>query len=395
MLKIKKFTGINNVLPEERLLPDRVGRVALTVASNVDINNDGQVLRREGRQLALAGCFHNLFEADGFMLATNTDGDLVSIVGLVATVIRSAMGQDRIWYWQLPDGRVLFSNGLIAGIASAAGATSWGVPIPSGAGSMTPVAGGLPAGTYRASVTFVRTADGREGAPVYGAPFTLDADAGIMLTNLPTLAGHSANVYLTTANGEQGYLAGQAIGSMFSFTGGASDLALKCQTDFLAPAPVGILCAMWHSRTLVAVGNTLYASKPGMWEHFDLKRDWKMFDADITTVVPLQDGIYVGTKSELLHLKGSEWDKLEFNRVVDGPTVLGSGVPVRGEQILRSDAPGQDDAMICIADRQLVAGFNDGSIARLTQGVYETSVTEVIATFRTRDGIPQYVALPV
>lgn len=396
MLKIKKFTGVNNVLPEERLVPDKLGRAALTAATNVDINNDGQVQRREGRTLARAGCHHNLFEADGFLLATNANGDLVSIVGTTETVLLPAMGQDRIWYAQLSDGRVAFSNGMINGIASATGVSNWGVPIPSNAGgAMTPIAGGLPAGNYRVHTTYVRTTDGRESGPYYGAPFDLAADSGIMLTGLPVQAGYGINVYLTNGNGEQGYLAGQALGAMFTFTGTPNDLALPCRTDFLSPAPVGILCAVWHSRSLVAVGNTLYASKPGMWEHFDLRRDWKTFDANITTVVPLQDGIYVGTDSGLLHLKGGEWDKLEFNRVVDGRTVLGSGVAVRGEQILRGDGPGQDDAMICIADRQLVAGFNDGSVARLTQGMYETNVQEVAATFRVRDGIPQYVALPI
>jgi hypothetical protein len=50
--------------------------------------------------------------------------------------------------------------------------------------------------------------------------------------------------------------------------------------------------------------------------------------------------------------------------------------------------------MICIADRVLVAGFSGGNIIRMTEGRYTTAVTEVAATFRKVNGVPQYLAVP-
>jgi hypothetical protein len=51
-------------------------------------------------------------------------------------------------------------------------------------------------------------------------------------------------------------------------------------------------------------------------------------------------------------------------------------------------------ALVCIADGTLVFGYNGGSIWRFAEGTYRTTVTEVSATFRVIDGIPQYIAVP-
>ena len=52
-------------------------------------------------------------------------------------------------------------------------------------------------------------------------------------------------------------------------------------------------------------------------------------------------------------------------------------------------------AMICIAGAgYLYAGFDGGQPVNLTDGTYTTDATEVAATFRIVDGIPQYIAIP-
>ena len=50
--------------------------------------------------------------------------------------------------------------------------------------------------------------------------------------------------------------------------------------------------------------------------------------------------------------------------------------------------------MVCIAGGEIVAGFNGGQTASLTGDRYKTTTTEVCATFREVDGIPQYLAVP-
>lgn len=381
----KKFTGINNIAPTERLKASE-----LAAALNVDVGLDSELVRRAGFSVLDATAHHNVWEADGgFVLATKGTGDLVNTG--TGAILYPALGNTRVWYTDLADGRTTFSNGLICGVTDGATTTAWGVPIPPTLGAVTDVAGGLYPGDYQYALTYVRKSDGLEGGPLYAAPVTL-TQGGLTLMGLPQDPDYTINVYLSSHNGEQLFLAGNTATGVFAFTGENADLVLPCRTDFLSPAPVGTVSALWRGHALVAVGDTLYAARFGQPELFDLRRDFKQFPAAITLIQPVDDGVWLGTTEFLCFLQGTEFDKLQFNRVADGRVVLGSGVAVDGERVQKGDATGSGSAMICIVDGILAAGFNGGEIERLTEGRYVTAATEVSAAFREIGGVPQYVA---
>jgi hypothetical protein len=388
MLTFKNFIGINNVLPTERLKPNE-----LTVATNVDIGLDGEVRRRAGYTVVSEECHKNLWQAEGFMLAT-CNGDLKVVGG---SVLYPSLGVDRVWYCNLPDGRTAFSNGLISGITDGEFITPFGVPTPTSLGAVTELAGELFPGDYMYALTYVRLSDGLEGAPHESQPVSLP-DGGIFLSGLPVEDGYKINVYLSSHNDDGMYLAGSTLTSMFSFIGKNDALVQPCRTGGTGPAPVGTLTTFWRGRVLIADGSTLWASKPHQWESFDRRRDFKQFPDNITLVQTVDDGLYVGTETMLYFLSGTEFDKLQQVAVMRGRVVLGSGVSVSGEMI-RTDSgqgdgqnTGKGSAMICIANKTIVAGFNGGQVVKLTENRYETDVQEVWATFRTIDGVPQYVA---
>lgn len=388
MLKFEKFSGINNVLPSHRL-----SKSDLTQASNVDIGLDGEVSRRSGYSEVSALCHKNLWQADGFMLAT-VDSDLVKTTGAVQTSVYPSLGVSRVWYCNLPDGRTTFSNGLINGITDGTTTTTWGVPTPTGLGVLTDVAGSLFAGDYQYKLTYVRLSDGLESAPLDSQPVAI-ASGGIVLAGMPTLAGHKINVYLSSHDGAgPGYYAGSTTGGGFSFTGTNDQLVLPCQTGGLEPMPIGTVTAFWRGRVLVAVGPVLYASRAGQWELCEVRRDFKQFSAYITLIQPVDDGVFVGTEKELAFLAGDEFDKLTYRQVVSAATALGSGVEIRGELLQQREGSALGTSMLCIADGIVVAGFSDGQIARLTEGKYKTEAAEVAATFRMNGRIPQYIAIP-
>lgn len=389
MLTFKSFRGINNVLRPERLSAD-----ALQQATDVDIDVTGQISRRQGYARTSIEAHTNLFDAGDFLLSTvGLNGDLTAIAGEARTTIYPSLGHERVWYCGLPDGRVAFSNGLICGLTDGATATGWGVPVPSGVGSAMGIPGDLFDGEYRWQITYVRLSDGREGGPAYSEPVTI-TEGGIFLSGMPVLAGYRINVYLTSHNDGGAYLAGSTTNAIFSFTGKNDALVQPCRTDFCQPAPAGICPTFWRGRALIAERNVLYASRPNDWEAFDVRRDYKQFVDPITLVVPVDDGIYVGTEKELAFLAGNQFDALVYRRVVDGRTVLGSGVSVPGALVKQGEGAGQGAAMLCIADGRIVAGFNGGGIIRLTENVYHTDVTAVHAHFRDHNGTPQYLAIP-
>lgn len=381
MLTLDKFIGINNVQPGHRLKSTE-----LASATNVDIGLDGEIRRRRGYTQVSEVCHKNLWQAQGFMLAT-CNGDLVRTDGTTQAVLQESLGVDRVWYCNLPDGRTTFSNGLINGITDGVTAQAWGVPTPESVGAHTPVAGDLFPGSYRWAISYVRLADGLEGMLAYSGQIELET-GGILLTGLPEEPGHKINVYLS--NGEGFYFAGTTLGSSFSYLGANNALTLPAITEHAYPMPVGTVTAFWRGRVLVAQGNILWASLPHQWEHCNLRRDFKQFSAPITLVQPVDGGVFVGTEQELAFLGGQQWDQLAYVRKINGAVVLGSGVTVPGEEL---DASG--DAMVCIADGGIEAGLGDGSTRNLADDRYTTAVTEVAATFREVDGIPQYIAIPL
>ncbi len=386
MLTFEKFTGINNVQPGHRLKPTE-----LAVATNVDVGLDGELRRRQGYTQVSEVCHKNVHQAAGYLLAT-CNGDLVRTDGTTQTVLQESLGSDRVWYCNLPDGRTTFSNGLIHGITDGVTATAWGIPLPVSVGAATPVAGELTPGEYRWAITYVRLSDGLEGGASYSPAVDLP-NGGLLLMGLPEEPEHAINVYLS--NGEAFFYAGRAMGGSFSYLGKNDALVLPLRTDHLYPMPVGTVTAFWRGRVLVASGSVLFASLPHQWEHCDLRRDFKQFSAPMTLIQPVDDGVYVGTEEELVFLSGDQFDKLEYRRVVIGRTVLGSGVAVEAEYLRpREGGNYRGTAMICIADGGLVFGYNGGSIWRITEGVYRTGVTEVAATWRLQNGIPQYIAVP-
>lgn len=383
-MNLTAFLGLNNVEPPERLQPGE-----LVEATNVDVTNTGQLRRRAGLVVTSAGDYGNVFE--GLAQALATKGfDLIALPN--ETVLHAGLGATpRLWFCDLPDGRIIYSNGTVQGIASAQAVTSFGVPIPASLGDFVPFAGDLREGNYRWQLTHVRTADGVEGAPTYSAPVLVNT-GGFSLMNVPQIDGHTTNVYLTTADGEAPYLAGNTDGSMFAF-GGANELLIKpCYSDNLSPPPAGILHAFWRGRVLLASGRNLHASKPHQWELFDLEKDVRQFTADITLVQPVEGGIWVGTEHQLAFLEGTQFDQLQYKHVITGRVVLGSGVRVDGDQLKRGDGRANGHAMVCIADGMLVAGYGDGGAQRITEGRYTTLADEVRATFRKERGVPQYLA---
>lgn len=388
MLTFKEFTGINNVQPEERL-----GGSDLVRADNVDIGLSGELRRRMGFTEVSDLCHKNLCQADGFMLAT-VNGDLTAIhPGGARHVVSPSLGVERVWYANLPDGRTTFSNGLIHGTTDGLTGQDWSVPVPASLGAMASSVGSLYPGSYAYALTHVRLSDGLEGTPALAAPQPITS-GGVLLVGLPVLDGHKINVYLSSHDGEGFYLAGSTAAEAFMFGGPNNLLTLPCRTIGLSPAPVGTISAPWRGRVLVAQGSTLWASMPHAPHLFDLRRDFKQFASRITLVQPMNDGIYVGTDDDLIFLGGETFDQLTYTEKQLGPVVLGSGVSVPGNQLKMGDGRATGDAMICIAGGYLVAGLGSGQAYPLTSERYKTAATEVSATFRVIDGIPQYIAVP-
>lgn len=383
MLTFDKFSGINNVLPSERLKPRE-----LSEAVNVDVGLDNELSRRSGFQVANQTCHKNLWQGKGFMLATSS-GDLIAVDG---STLYPSLGIERVWYCNLPDGRTSFSNGLINGLTDGTTTTTWGVPCPEHQGIMLSQPGDLYPGEYRVKTTHVRLSDGLESGTTDYGPVEL-TEGGFLLSGLPELDGHKLNIYVSSHNDETFYLAGSTTSAAFSFTGKNDTLVLPCRTDNLLPPPIGTVTATFGSRVLIAQGKVLWATLPHQPELCDVRRDFKVFEDNITLIQSVSGGVYVGTTAALYFLQGDTFDTLRLSTAITSGVVLGSGVAVPGEKIQLGDGVGSGKAMICICGGYLTAGFGNGQTVQMTKDRYKTPTNEVAATFRIINGIPQYLAV--
>lgn len=387
MLTFAAFTGTNNVLPEQRM-----GGSDLLRAENVDIGLTGEIARRSGYTQASDQCHKNLHQAGNYLLATC--GSALTAIHPDGTrhVIHPALGPDRVWYCNLPDGRTTYSNGLIHGVTDGLAGVERSVPAPASLGAPDVAFGALHPGQYRYHLAHVRLADRLEGPAVSSGPIAI-AHGGLRLDGLPELEGYAINVYLSGQDGEGAYLAGTAASGSFDFTGHNAQLVLPCRTLGAQPFPVGTITAFWRGRVLVAQGGVLWASRPAA-PHLADWRDFKALGAPITAIQPVDDGVFVGTAQDLVFLAGTAWDALTHVPTRRGPVALGSGVAAPGDCLKLGEGVGAGAAMLCIAGGEIIAGFSGGQTASLTEGRYRTAAREVSAAFREVDGAPQYLAVP-
>lgn len=396
-MKVDRFTGLdnqNNGTEEESLAPG-----VLKQATDCYVDENGWMVRRAGFASASSGVYTSLWQGTSMQLAV-VGGDLVKVGG---STLAASVGSARMWFEELPDGRVIYSNGTAMGVINAAGTsrTAWGVPVPASVGTATITTGTLPPGVYRWCVTHRRTSDGLESGPAYSGTATITT--GIALSSLPTLADHTLNVYITTANGTEHFYAGNTATSSFSLTTAVSRVR-KCMTHYCkAPLSGGILPKFWRGRMLLAVGDTLYATKARTLHLFNVKEDGRRFGGTITMLEPVTNGIWVGTTEALYFLgTGNTFAELVMTRKIDGPVLLGSGAKVRGGALIRmgSNGPGLagdgNDGALCIANRAITACYVDGSCNALTDQRYlvSSSITSVAASVIESGPLSQYIAIP-
>lgn len=388
MLTFSGFTGINNTMPEARM-----GSSDLVIAKNVDAGLTGEITRRDGYTKIADTCHKNLWQAAGFMLATC--GAALTAIHEDGSrhIIHPSFGHSRVWYCNLPDGRTTYTNGLLHGVTDGMTGSDRTVSTPESLGSVDSVDdqhGSLFPGEYRYYLTYVRD-DGLEGAPIMSRPVNI-ALGSIDFSGLPAKAGYSINIYLSSLNGTEAYLAGNTVGRSFRVVGTNAMLTQMCRTLGAQPFPVGTITAFWRGRVLVAQGANLWASRP-MTPHLCDWRDYKPFEANITAVQPVSGGIFVGTTEDLFFLAGSNWDSLQLMSTRLGAVTLGSGASAPGHRLSTEGTPGE--AMVCIAGGRIVAGFGDGRTTVLTANRYSADFGEVWAAFREQRGVPQYMAVPV
>lgn len=167
----------------------------------------------------------------------------------------------------------------------------------------------------------------------------------------------------------------------------------------LSRPPNATALAYYNGRIYLASGRTLWATDLYSYNFVDKNAGYKFFEAPITMVGAVGDGVYVGTEEGLWFLDGPNWSQMKRRRVMDSPVVPGSMAMIPGElgnppQVPPgADTPAHVSLMFMTASGVCVGG-DGGEVTNITESkfFFPTSVSAA-ALYRRQDGANAYVAV--
>lgn len=371
MAEFKSFAGLRNDVPAERMEPGD-----LVTASNVDIDASGQLSRRAGRTLAVAGDYHSLWaEGDVCLMVGGTTLYRVR-PGYTTEALRTGLTSGVRMAYCAVNERVYYSNGHASGVVEAGVSRSWGLAPPTSQGTASAVIGYLAAGTYQWALTYLRD-DGQESGTGLAGRIDVGADAGIYFSDLPVSADPAVVgkiLYVTECDGTVLYEAATLGASATTATViHAGDAANPLMTQHLQQPPAGHLIAYWRGRMCVAAGNILYYSEPHAYELFDL-RHYLEFPGPITLIAPVDDaaggGLVISSGDLTGWISGTSPEDFAFTPLSGDAAILGTLAYVKGSLFGKGEL-GDRLIPMWVSTAGICVALPDGRLLNVTEQRYD------------------------
>lgn len=312
---IKQFLGLRNTARQRK---QPVG--ALSLAQNIDIDDEGAIVTRNGYVKSVNGTSITAAYAPrhgdyGYVVDS---GRLLKVTTELSTIDLGAVSSERtVWteagdYVFLSTGKVINDDTLL----------DWRVDPPDALQCRT-TTGSLAAGQYQLVATLT-TADGRESASSGLTILDVSEGGAIQIDNA---AGK--NIYVTEANGEVFYYAGTGLNYI------TSTLLLSIPLDpallLNNPLPDGIEQIAYYSGSvyyslLDQVNNTSIVgwSKPFRWHVFDVSDDYILVPGQVRCMVATgqeQDkNLIIATERQVFAFNGDSLVELAAYGVPSGVT---------------------------------------------------------------------------
>jgi hypothetical protein len=297
----------------EQLGPPR----ALVKLTNVDLHSDGKIVSRPGvtslasvtegkRLMSKGGALFALAEDKLYQISPASPSPLSLLVDSLDPTAPFLMHN-----WPRDSSQVLMACGAVHRIIDGT-VKNWGLPVPQEV-LYFPIAGELDPATYLCAATFLDgpfdEATTQEGGSLAPTQVTLTETGGMRLAVMvPNPAVTHVSFYvsgpdqaelfrvitvpvITPAVGDRG------AGVDIVTKAGISQTETPLVTQGWGPPLLGMTAlGSLQSFILAGVGKALYRSWPGRPGLFYYARAFQLFPQEITTILGLQDGAYVGTE---------------------------------------------------------------------------------------------------
>lgn len=314
-----------------RARPEKTPPGYVRIAQNVDLAADGAASRRDGYALfsELAGA-HSLWSHAELGFGLVGDASKLYRVDTVGALTPLAVGLSGapIHYCATAIG-VYWSNGTQCGSVGYDGTYGeWALSTPSSFQVTAAVTGGLDAGTYGVTLTFVDV-DGRESGAPASKFVDVPSGGGILVTvsDAPDFAAVAARVYVTTANGsELQYAVSVELGGQCVI--GVSPRGRRLGTQFLCSFPAVAHPLLKNGRLMGAVGRMVVWSEPQRYGLFNPQKNYLQVRGDNVTMLASPDSqrfmAYIGTAKRIYIFQGDAIETATLSVVSHVGVVPGS-----------------------------------------------------------------------
>lgn len=184
-------------------------------------------------------------------------------------------------------------------------------------------------------------------------------------------------------------------GTWFSPVYTPTDTLGEVGGSLLGDPPKATQIEAYKGRIYLATGKLLWATELFRYHYVDRTRGLMQFEHEITLVMAVSDGLYVGTTGGLYFLQGV-FGTFKLQQLTSEAVLEGSGVFVPGE-LIHPQARNQDVptgvCAVMMANDGVLAGFDGGTVYNLTSGrVGFPEGISAAGLFRQDQGANHYIA---
>ena len=298
MLEVDGFIGVNQRAKEQNLIGPTLGqevpgKLEGRVFKNIDITDRLSAETRPGYSLflPLSGAHSGFTSGQKILCGCDQGLVLVDPRDKSYSVLRSGISPWAVISYAKVGSRVFWTNGEVSGIVDGDSNSDWGIDRPGIVSASAVSVGGLVAGKYQVTLTFLR--NGEESGATIGTPVEVSAGGGIQLTNIPQ-GGDSIRVYITRANQDVFLKHSDLPLGTTDFLITDKNVSLPLETQFSQRIPPGHIVRYFRGRMLVAAGKFLLLSMPLRYGLYRPSKDiLPPFNDRIRIIQPVEDGFYV------------------------------------------------------------------------------------------------------
>jgi hypothetical protein len=164
--------------------------------------------------------------------------------------------------------------------------------------------------------------------------------------------------------------------------------------------PMATILEYFNGRIYLGSGRTIWATELYLYNIVDKTRNFWQFEADLTMIAAVTDGLYVGTEGGLYFISGPQFDQMRRINVLGDGVLPGTLVKApkelvdpQGRQDIAQVLP-SDTAAVFMTAAGLVAAMSGGQVFNLTQTRVQFPVAQTgSALFRKQDGINSYLGV--